>query len=206
MDAFVQLFDWHKAAFALYLVLEVVSLLPYIESILHGSTRPNRVSFVLWTTCQAISVVATFEKVGWSLPVIALGLTALSMAAITVLSFSGYGYSKYEKKTDSLSFACSAAAIVGWQTTGDPMLAILFAIGADVFAAIPTIQKAWREPQTEPVGPWGLVALGYFFGAISSQGEDVADWAMLGYLSVICTIITLIIYFRQGRIVEQRAD
>lgn len=201
----IQLPDWHVAAFVVYLVLEVVSLWPYIEDMLHGSTRPNRVSFVLWTTCQAIAVAAMYKEIGWSFPVVALGLTTMSLALITVLAFSGYGYNKYEK-TDGVSFVLSVMAIVGWQTVGEPMVAIFFAIGADVFATIPTIRKSWREPQTEHAGAWGLVALGYFFGVLSSGYEDVADWAMLSYLTAMCTTIFLVVYFRQKRgLVRQQA-
>jgi hypothetical protein len=36
-----------------------------------------------------------------------------------------------------------------WYVTQNPNVAIVFAIISDALAAIPTIRKAWRNPQTE---------------------------------------------------------
>lgn len=191
-------FDWHVAAMAIFGILEVVSLWPYLVDIVHGETRPNKVSFVLWTMTTCIAAVATHEEKGWSFPTIALCMAVLSMTSITILAFAGYGYAK-RQKTDIVALVLGIVAIVGWLVSGEPMVAIAFSIGADICATVPTIEKAWKEPFTEHAGAWGLVTIGYFFGALSSQDKDVADLAMLSYLTAMCGTIFLIAYLGQKR-------
>ncbi|MFZ3043534.1 MAG: hypothetical protein WA058_00250 [Minisyncoccia bacterium] len=200
---FPVVFDWHVAAMTIFGILEVVSLWPYLVDIIHGETRPNKVSFVLWTMTTGIAAAAMYEEKGWSFPTIAICMTALSMASITILALVGYGYVK-RQKTDIASLILGVTAIIGWQVSGEPMVAIAFAIGADVCAAIPTIEKALKEPFTEHAGAWGLITVGYFFGALSSKDKDVADLAMLGYLTVMCGTIFLIAYLGQKRGVTAR--
>lgn len=196
-------FDWHIGAITVFGILEVVSLWPYLVDIVHGSTRPNKVSFSLWTMTTCISAFAMYGEKGWSFPTIAICMTVVSMAGITALAFAGYGYNK-RQKTDVISLALGIIAIAGWQMSGEPLVAIAFSIAADICATVPTVEKAWKEPFTEHAGAWGLIAIGYFFGALSSQDKDIIDVAMFCYFTAMCGTVFLIVYFGQKRKLAKR--
>lgn len=53
---------------------------------------------------------------------------------------------------DKYSFLIAVAGLIGWQLSGDPLIALLFAIFADFVGFIPALVKTYKEPDTE--GPW----------------------------------------------------
>ncbi|MFT7507635.1 MAG: hypothetical protein ACI92I_000798 [Acidimicrobiales bacterium] len=42
--------------------------------------------------------------------------------------------------------------LIGWQITGDPLIALVFAIIADLVGFIPAFVKTYKDPTSE--GPW----------------------------------------------------
>ena len=55
-------------------------------------------------------------------------------------------------KLSAFDYACGALsglAIVLWYVTENPNVAIAFAILSDALAAMPTLRKAWRNPESE---------------------------------------------------------
>jgi hypothetical protein len=53
---------------------------------------------------------------------------------------------------DKYSLVIAIAGLVGWQVSGDPLIALLFAILADFVGFVPALIKTYKEPNTE--GPW----------------------------------------------------
>lgn len=182
--------DYHIVLAALSGVLEVASVVPYIRDIVKGETRPNVVSFVLWTTLQVIALLAQL-KAGASWSAIVVVMLTLSNLVILVFAFRGYGYRKYGY-LDGVSFALCVGALVAWQTTGNPLLAIFFSIVADVCASIPTLVKTYREPRTEHAGAWGLVTLALLLGTLSTERYDAANLAMPFYLTLMMGTIFIL--------------
>lgn len=189
--------NWHIVLAALSVVLEVGSLIPYLRSMARGDTRPNAVSFGLWTVLQAIAFTAQASAgASWSL--IVVGVLTGSTLLITILALTGAGYRKYGL-VDWLCLVSAIIAIIAWQVTGDPVAAIVFAIIGDICAVTPTIVKTYREPHTEHAGAWGLITLGTFFGALSTEKIDAANLAFPIYLTVGNGVIFLLAYFGQKR-------
>jgi hypothetical protein len=61
---------------------------------------------------------------------------------------------KAYRKLEKIDYICgifSALALVLWRVTKEPAVATIFAILSDGFAAIPTLRKGWRYPETETV-------------------------------------------------------
>lgn len=185
--------NWYIVLAVLSAIFEIVSLVPYLRSIVRGETRPNAVSFTLWSVLQAIAFVAQVQA-GASWSVVVVGMLTVSTTIITILALSGYGYRKYGI-FDAGCFVFAILAIVGWQMTNNPVLAIVLAIVGDLFASVPTVVKTYREPQTEHAGAWGLVTIATLFGALSTEKIDVANLAMPIYLTVMNGTIFLFAYF-----------
>ena len=131
-------------------ILGVVAAVPYIKDILHGSTRPNTVSWALWVLLLLISILAQISAgASWSL-VFLIG-DFLGTSAVLILCLGGYGYKEYGW-IEWVCLALAIIAIVSWQLTNQPILAIVFAIIADFMAAVPTVIKAYRDPWSEHAG------------------------------------------------------
>lgn len=162
-------------------VLSITAAFFYIRDIVQtGETKPNAVSFFLWTVLGVIAVVAQFKAgASWSI-VIVIGAT-MNTLIITVIALIGYGYRAYGK-VDLYCFVLAVLAIGLWQLTGNPVVAIAFVIVGDVLASWPTVSKTYREPQSEHVVGWLLITLASALSVISTEILDAANLAYPIYL------------------------
>jgi hypothetical protein len=126
----------------------LVAALAYIRSMFKGETKPNRVTWLMWTIAPLAATFAAFSSgVTWA--AVPVFMSALSPCLILLASFLN---KRAYWKLSAFDYACgalSALALVLWYVTQNPNVAIVFAIISDALAAIPTIRKAWRNPQTE---------------------------------------------------------
>jgi len=104
-------------------------------------------------------------------------------------------------KLTKFDLACGALSLVGlilWALSREGNIAIMFAIIADLLAAIPTIIKSYKFPETES---W----LGYFSGAINGIIAllviDTWNFEHYGfplYITIVCLLISALVKFRIG--------
>ena len=188
-----QLLNWHVVAAALSGAFAFLAEFLYIRDIIRGGeTKPNAVSFFLWTVLQTIALVAQI-KAGASLSIVLITCVTLSTAVITVLALVGYGYRKYGK-IDLSCLVLAVAAIVLWQITGRPVLAIVLAIIGDFFASLPTVAKTYREPRSEHLTAWALITVASVLGVLSAD-PDAANLAFPVYLVAMNGAIFSLAYF-----------
>jgi hypothetical protein len=140
----------------LVVVAAVASLLAaivYIRSMFTSNTIPNRVTWVMWSIAPLIASAAAISNgVDWAvLPVFMSGFCPLLIFIASF--FTKKAYWKLSK-LDYFCGALSGLALVIWYFTRDPNLAITLAIASDAFAALPTLKKAWSNPETESIWPY----------------------------------------------------
>jgi hypothetical protein len=134
--------------------------LSYLIATLKGTSKPNRVTWFLWTLAAFIAFTAEVKQ-GVGLPALMTFMVAFNPLLIFIASFAN---KKAEWKLGRFDYGCGALALLGialWMLTSDANLAIIFAILADGIAGIPTIVKAYRFPDTENY-------LVYLFGGINA--------------------------------------
>ena len=105
-------------------------------------------TYLMWSIAPLIGASAAFSAgVTWAtVPVFVCGLLP---ATIFVAS---YANPKSFWQLRSLDYACgflSALALILWFVTKEPLVAVIFAIASDGFAAYPTLRKAWKYPESE---------------------------------------------------------
>lgn len=165
--------EWHQILGTIGGLFAFLSIVPYIKDILHGTTRPNVVSYVLWCILLSISTLAQYSA-GASWTIILVIGDLLAALTVVVFCFTGYGYKKYGP-IEIICFVLAIVAIVLWQTTNNPLLAIIFSLVADILAGVPTIVKTYRDPKSElPLG-WFMVAFGAFLSLISNTIFDLPN-------------------------------
>ena len=131
----------------------------YIRSMFRGQTMPNRVTWFMWSVAPFIATAAALsEGADWAaVPVFMSGFSPFLIFAASFFTKKAYW------KSTKFNYACGALsglALVLWFATAEANLAIIFAILSDALAAVPTLTKARRRPQTESVWPFlvGAVA------------------------------------------------
>lgn len=155
-----------------YLVLLVIPLAifgggSYLKDTITGRTKPNKVSWLMWSIAPLIATFAALSKgVTWAvLPTFMSGFVPLC-----ILTTSFFSKKSYWRLT-AFDFLCgffSVLALVLWLITKEANIAIIFAIASDGFASMPTIKKAWTNPETESWMPYltGLIGATTSFAAV----------------------------------------
>ena len=145
----------------------------YLFATLKGSVKPNKVTWLIWAVAPLISAFASFSAgVSWAtLPVFASGLGPL-----LIFFASFFNPSAYWKVTvfDLLCGGCSILALIAWALTQDANVAIFLSLSADALAALPTLVKGWRFPETEN----GWLYLGSALSAAASFTE-IKAWSFV---------------------------
>ena len=181
-----------------YLVLigagvQLIGIAAYIKDMVRGGAKPNRVSWLMWTIAPMIATAAALTKgVTWAvLPVFMSGFGPLIVLVASF--FSKDAYWKLET-FDYLCGACSLLALILWAITQEPLVAIAFAILSDGFAAVPTILKAWKYPETESAAPYASGVFSAVTAFLAIQEWSVAEYAFPAYLVLVnVTIIFSIV-------------
>lgn len=168
--------------------LKLAALFIATRGTMSGKLKPNRVSLALWSLPPIISFCIAFTNGATlsAIPVLLAGIAPLFILCVSLLSKQNHWKTH---PGDYMSGAFSIIAIILWLTVNDPSLAIVFAIIADLFAALPTIVKAWRHPETESAWIYVLGGLGNIIGLLTLRTWDLATAGFSTYLVALAFIM-----------------
>ncbi|HHY87394.1 MAG TPA: hypothetical protein GYA06_00545 [Chloroflexi bacterium] len=169
----------------------------YLIDTLKGKVKPNRVSFLLWSLAPIIAFFAQIQQ--------GVGLESMMTLSTGVLPLTVFCASFFNKqsvwKLTRFDLLCGALSLVGlalWQITRVGNIAILFSIIADGFAAIPTLIKAYRYPDTEIAWPWMASVVGVILTLLTLSSITFANSGFIIYILVLDAIIFALVQFRPG--------
>jgi hypothetical protein len=121
----------------------------YFRDTVAGRTKPNRVSWFLWALAPLVSLGAAFSADAdiWASVRVLVG--GVVPAVIFLGSFVNRKSYWQLTRFDWFCGGLSLTALLFWQLTSSPLIAVLLATAANTFASIPTFIKAWNFPETE---------------------------------------------------------
>lgn len=167
-------FDWRVWMALASVVITFVAVFPYVLSTLRRKTRPDFVTWFLWSLTSGIGAIAQWASgASWSLSVVAANALATGVIALLALRF---GIKRYTK-LDTLCMALAIGAVFLWLATDDPLVALVLAIATDFLAALPTISKSYAHPASERAWTYFAFAVAAFFGILAGGVFDAANLA-----------------------------
>ena len=132
----------------LSVLIQLVGVFFYIRDMIRGTTKPNRVSWIIWALAPLLGVFFQL-KAGAGLSVLPVFMAGFNPLLVVIASFIvKNGYWKITK----LDIVCGVLAIFSlilWILTRDLLTSILFVILSDGLASLPTVIKSWQHPETE---------------------------------------------------------
>lgn len=177
--------------------------LSYIIDTVKGKTKPNRVTWFLWALAPLIASYAQFKQgVGW--PAFMTFIVGFSPLLVFIASFVN---KKSEWKIGKFDIFCGALSVLGlvlWQITQIGNLAIFFGIMADGLAAVPTIVKSYKAPQTENYQAFFYAGINALITMATLKTWDFATAGFPIYIFSICLILFLLIKFKLGAKIQKR--
>lgn len=180
-----------------YIGVSITSLsyVVYLVATLKGKVKPNRVTFSLWA---AAPLIAFSAQINQGVGIHAFMAFSASIGPLMIL-LASFLHKNTAWKLGTLDYFCGSLAVIGlifWQITHIGNIAIVFSIVADIFAALPTLVKAYKAPQTESMKSYFLAIIGGFLTFFTINTWDFATYGFPLYLIVINTIIFSILISR----------
>ena len=179
--------------------LPLAGFASYLSDTLRGKTRPNRVSWSLWATAPLIAFAAELaQRTSLKVSLLTFALGA-GPALILAASFACPRAYWAPTRLDLVCGAVAVAALIGWAVTRRGDVAIALAITADALAAVPTIRKAWAQPESESIGTYAASGAGSAITLLTISRWRFASFAFPLYVTVVCGAITALIALPHAR-------
>ena len=169
----------------------------YAWNTLKGRTKPNRVTWFLWAVAPLIAFAAQWsDGVRWqSLMTFMVGFGPLIIFIASFMNRKAYW------QVSRLDYVCGVISIVAlafWLATGKGVLAVVLSIIADVVAGIPTLLKAWKEPETEHPSVFRNGALSALITLLAVRDWTFVQYGFAFYILLICVALYSMIAFKIG--------
>ena len=176
----------------------------YIRAILaKGSTvRPHRITWGLWTVEGILAFISELQQhVGVAaLTTLMLGLMPGLVLLVTFIAKNG----SWEVTT--FDFICGALSVLGliyWLVSNQPLIGLLSFVVADQLAAIPTLRKAWLEPESEQYAPFLMGSIYTGITLLTLQKFTTAGASFPGAICVVDAIVAFLVISKLGNRVRQ---
>ena len=171
-------------------IVSLIAYFFYFKNIFYGSTKPNLVSWFIWMLAPLLGFFFDIKAgAGLSaLPVFLAGFGPLVVIIISILNKNAYW------KLTAFDFICGIFALISlvlYIFTHNLEISIVFVILSDGLAAIPTIVKSWKFPETETAA---VYLAGIFAQTLALL--IIKNWVFSIYvLNVYFIVINIIIIF-----------
>ena len=166
----------------------------YIRDTLAGKTKPNRISWWMWALAPLIATAAAIYSHADIWATIRVFLAWFVPLLVVIASF--VNKQSYWKLTifDGICWAFSILALIIWAMIDAPKVAILLTIIGDAFAALPTLYKAWKYPETETWLTYGLSLLSVIIITPSIPVWNIENSGFQIYLLIVNTLLLVAVY------------
>ncbi len=188
----------------------VFDTVPYLRDVMRGSTRPHRGTWLIWSALAVVVCLAQWaDGASWSL-IMLLTQAVLTTAVFAVAIARGQGGTTI---IELALIAAAAAGVTGWLLSGEPLVATVCVVAADLIAAAMMVPKTYHDPGSETLATFVYASIG---GALAAGAVGVADNAgatLLLYPIYYCLAngaIAVLIHHRRTvlrwRVAEQSAQ
>ena len=169
----------------------------YLIDTVKGKVKPNRVSFLLWSIAPFIAFFAQVKQ-GVGLEALMTFSTGFLPLTVFIASFVN---KQAEWKLTRFDILCGVLSLLGlalWMITKVGNVAIFFSIVADGLAAVPTIVKAYKYPDTEIAWPWIASVLGVILTLLTLSTITFTNSGFIIYILIANMLIYALVQFRLG--------
>jgi hypothetical protein len=175
----------------------------YLINTVKGKVKPNRVSFLLWSI---VPFIAFFAQIKQGVGLEALMTFSAGFLPLTVF-IASFVNKQAEWKLTRFDLICGLLSLVGlvlWMITKVGNVAIFFSIVADGIAAVPTIVKAFKYPDTEIAWPWIATVFGVVLTLLTLSTFTFANSGFILYILVVNMLIYTLVQFRLGEKLQSK--
>ena len=132
-------------------LLTAICVVPYLRDIYRGTTRPQRVSWLVFAVLSIVAAVSQFldgaYAGAWLTTGAALGFSLVFLASVR----RGVGGMS---RTEVLSLVIATCGLGVSLAVREPLIAVLAVVVAEIPAISLTVRKTLRDPASETASTW----------------------------------------------------
>ncbi len=178
---------------------EGVGALPYLYSIIRKETKPSRTTWFIWSAVSII-LFLTYYLSGARETLWQPGIAVLFNLIFAILSLK-YGVGG-TSKLDIFCFVGAAVSLILWFFTRNPIVGMTIIVIVAIIGSIPTILKAYKNPESEDKITWLLWSAGAILNLFAIKSWT---YAIIFYPIQAAVILTLIfVLLMRGYVLKQR--
>jgi hypothetical protein len=174
----------------------VLGFIPYIRDILRGKTKPQRATWFIYTVLSSIAFFSQLAK-GATFSLWLTGIDTIAVVAIFLFSFR-YGVGGYGNK-DFMALLIAGIGLALWYYTKEAAIALYLVIGVDAAGTYLTIDKTYKDPESETTIAWILSAVAGIFSMISVGSPDIILLSYPFYIFLANTAVVMTIELGKRR-------
>ena len=181
-------------------LIAVLDTVPYLRDVVRGTTLPHPGTWLIWSALAVIVCLSQWaDGASWSL-IMTLTQAVVTTAVFALAVVRGKGGMT---RADVMLLAVAAAGVAGWLLSGEPVVATICVVVADLVAAAMMVPKTYRDPRSETLSTFVGASIG---GALAAGAVGTADADLLLYPIYYCVAngaLAVLIHHRR-RILEPR--
>lgn len=179
-------------------ILMALSVVPYARSIFRLETKPQRMTWLIWSILTLIAFFSQLAEGGtWSLLLTVGDTLAILIIFFLSIKFGVGGF----RKIDILSLCGAGVSLILWYLTNEAAVALFFIILTDLIGANLTITKTWKNPETENWVGWAMCGVGGLLGTLAVGKLDFVLISFPLYVCLINSAIAIIILARKRKVI-----
>lgn len=178
-------------------VLQLFGSWSYLVDTIKGRVKPNKISWFLWTLAP---LIAFFAEVRQGVGIQALVTFSVGFVPL-VIFIASFVNKESTWEISKLDIVCGVLSIIGlivWLVTQVGNVAIFFSILADGLAAVPTIIKSYKYPETENATIFIFGVVNALLGVLTITQWNFQHWGFPVYLLFVNSIIAFLIASKVG--------
>lgn len=183
---------------AVAIVLTFAAFVPYISTIISGTTKPHVFSWVIWGATTFVVFLAQLEGKGgvgaW--PIGVSGSITIFVAVLAYVKRADISVTK----TDWLFFASAMSSLPLWYFTSDPLWAVVVLTTVDVLGFGPTVRKAYSFPHSESLLFFSLFAARNLLVIMALENYSVTTVLFPAVIAAACMLLMAMVTYRRRAI------
>lgn len=177
--------------------LNILWWIAYIKDTLKWKTKPNRVTWWIWATAPLIWSAWMYFSWWFTWNILPVFIAGFIPFLVFVSSFVNPNSYWELKKLDYICLILAILALVLWWITKNPLLAIVFWILADLFAALPLIVKIYKFPETENIFPYLALLVANLAALLIIKKWEIEEFLFPLYLVLLNSILIIAYYWKK---------
>ncbi len=178
--------------------LQVLGSWSYLVDTIKGRVKPNKVSWLLWSIAPLIAFFAMIKQ-GVGMQAWVTFVVGFVPLVIFIASFFNKEAMWEIGKVDIICGVLSVLGLILWLVTKVGNIAIFFSIMADGLAAIPTIIKSYKEPETENATIFIFGIVNSLIGILTITNWNFETYGFPIYLLFVNAVIAFLIKSKVGK-------